>query len=90
MSDTTRFIVKRLMLGVLVVLCVTVLIFAIMQAMPGDAIEMVTDVRVSQDKLNEIKARWGLDRHPVIQYFYWLKNILSGDFGTSITTSVRY
>lgn len=86
MSDTTRFIVKRLMLGVLVVLCVTVLIFAIMQAMPGDAIEMVTDVRVSQDKLNEIKARWGLDRHPVIQYFYWLKNILSGDFGTSITT----
>ena len=86
MNDLTKFIVRRLLIGVMVVLCVTILIFAIMQAMPGDAIEMVTDVRVSAEKLTEIKARWGLDKPPVLQYFYWLRNILGGDFGTSITT----
>lgn len=87
MNDIIKYIVKRLLSGVLVVLCVTVIIFAIMQAMPGDPVEMVTDVRVAPEKLAEIKAQWGLDKPPVLQYFYWLGNILHGNLGTSISTS---
>ncbi|MEQ2457448.1 ABC transporter permease [Flavonifractor hominis] len=87
MNDIIKYIVKRLLSGVLVVLCVTVIIFAIMQAMPGDPVEMVTDVRVAPEKLAEIKAQWGLDKPPVLQYFYWLGNILQGNLGTSISTS---
>lgn len=87
MNDIIKYIVKRLLSGVLVVLCVTVIIFAIMQAMPGDPVEMVTDVRVAPEKLAEIKAQWGLDKPPVLQYFYWLGNILKGNLGTSISTS---
>ncbi|MBR3705557.1 MAG: ABC transporter permease [Firmicutes bacterium] len=80
-----RFIAKRLAIGVLVVLFVTILVFAIMQMMPGDTIDLMVDTRVSAEKVAEIKAQWGLDKHPVVQYFYWLKNILQGDFGTSIS-----
>lgn len=87
MNDIIKYIVKRLLSGVLVVLCVTVIIFAIMQAMPGDPVEMVTDVRVAPEKLAEIKAQWGLGKPPVLQYFYWLGNILQGNLGTSISTS---
>lgn len=84
MSDILFYIGKRLLLGVLVVLCVTILIFAIMQAMPGDPVDLMVDTRVSAEKVAEIKAQWGLDKPPVVQYFYWLGNILQGDFGTSI------
>lgn len=86
MSDVVRYIIKRLLTGVLVVLCVTIIIFGIMQAMPGDPIELMTDTRVSEEKIAELKAKWGTDKPPVVQYFYWLGNICKGDFGTSITT----
>ena len=82
----TRYIVRRLVIGVLVVLCVTVIIFGIMQAMPGDPVDLLAGPRVSSDKIAEMKARWGLDKPLVVQYFYWLGNILHGDFGVSITT----
>lgn len=85
MSDTLFYIGKRLLLGVLVVLSVTVLIFGIMQAMPGDPVDLMIDTRVSVERVSEIKAQWGLDKPPVVQYFYWLGNILKGDFGTSIS-----
>lgn len=85
MNDIIRYIAKRLAIGVLVVLFVTVLIFAIMQAMPGDPVDLMVDTRVSAERVAEIKAQWGLDKPPVVQYFYWLGNILQGDFGTSIS-----
>ena len=86
MSDVVKYILKRLLIGVLVVLCVTIIIFGIMQAMPGNPIELMTDTRVSAEKIAELEAKWGLDKPPVVQYFYWLGNICRGDFGTSIST----
>lgn len=72
-------------MGIAIVLFVSVLVFAIMQAMPGDPIDLMVDTRVSPERAAELKARWGLDEPPVVQYFYWLGNILQGDFGTSVS-----
>lgn len=72
-------------MGIAIVLFVSVLVFAIMQAMPGDSIDLMVDTRVSPERVAELKARWGLDEPPVVQYFYWLGNILQGDFGTSVS-----
>ena len=47
MSQTARYILKRLLIGVLVVLCVSLVIFGILQAMPGDPVELMTSPRVS-------------------------------------------
>lgn len=85
LNDIMRYIIKRLLIGILVVLFVTVLIFGIMQAMPGNPIDLMVDTRVSAEKVEEIKAEWGLDKPPVVQYFYWLGNILRGNFGMSIS-----
>lgn len=85
MNDIMRYIIKRLLIGILVVLFVTVLIFGIMQAMPGNTVDLMVDTRVSAEKVEEIKAEWGLDKPPVVQYFYWLGNILRGNFGMSIS-----
>ena len=72
-------------MGIAIVLFVSVLVFAIMQAMPGDPIDLMVDTRVSPERVAELKARWGLDEPPVVQYFYWLGNILQGDFGMSVS-----
>lgn len=85
MNDIMRYIIKRLLIGILVVLFVTVLIFGIMQAMPGNPVDLMVDTRVSAEKVETIKAEWGLDKPPVVQYFYWLGNILRGNFGMSIS-----
>jgi ABC-type dipeptide/oligopeptide/nickel transport system permease component len=77
---------RRLALGVLAVLSVTVLLFAIMQAMPGDPVRMIADPRMPAHHIEALRARWGLDRPLYVQYFVWLSNIATGDMGTSILT----
>ena len=81
-----RYIIRRLIIGVLVVLSVSVVIFGIMQMMPGNPIDLMVGPRVSADQIAEMKARWGLDKPIPVQYLYWLWNVLHGDFGVSITT----
>lgn len=84
-NGVIHYVIKRLLMGIAIVLFVSVLVFAIMQAMPGDPIDLMVDTRVSPERVAELKARWGLDEPPVVQYFYWLGNILQGDFGTSVS-----
>lgn len=85
MNDIVRFVVKRLIMGVAIVLFVSVLVFAIMQAMPGNPIDLMVDTRVSPERVAELEAQWGLDKPPIVQFFYWLRNILQGDFGMSVS-----
>lgn len=72
-------------MGIAIVLFVSVIVFAIMQAMPGDPIDLMVDTRVSEERVAELKAEWGLDKPAIVQYFYWLGNILQGDFGMSVS-----
>lgn len=85
MNDIVRFVVKRLVMGIAIVLFVSVLVFAIMQAMPGNPIDLMVDTRVSPERVAELEAQWGLDKPPIVQFFYWLGNILQGDFGMSVS-----
>ncbi len=85
MNDVIHFAVKRLIMGIAIVLFVSVIVFAIMQAMPGDPIDLMVDTRVSEERVAELKAEWGLDKPAIVQYFYWLGNILQGDFGMSVS-----
>ncbi len=77
------------MLGVLLVLVVSLVVFLIMQLMPGDPISLVTDPRVSEEKKAELRAEWGLDKPLHLQYLSWLKNVLRGNLGTSIRAKQR-
>ena len=85
MNGVLRYVAKRLIMGVGIVIFVSVLVFAIMQAMPGNPIDLMLDTRVSPERVAELKAQWGLDEPPIVQYFVWLGNILQGDFGMSVS-----
>jgi ABC-type dipeptide/oligopeptide/nickel transport system permease component len=61
-----------------------------MQAAPGSPVDiMVGQARVSQEQIDQIERKWGLDRPWYVQYFTWMGNVLRGDFGKSVVrTSV--
>ncbi|MCG8540498.1 MAG: ABC transporter permease [Clostridia bacterium] len=89
MNDLLEYTIRRLIQGIFVVIVVTAILFIIMQMMPGDPIQLISSPRVSQEKIDELKELWGLDKPILVQYFYWISNLLRGDFGRSITTGQK-
>ena len=59
--------------------------FVALRLIPGDPVDVMLGVqaRVSESVRAEIRAEWGLDNPPVIQYFQYLGRLLTGDLGTS-------
>ncbi|MDK3074987.1 ABC transporter permease [Sedimentitalea sp. JM2-8] len=81
-----QYIVKRLIYAVPVALAVSVICFSLVQIAPGDPLAVVLPADASQEIIDQTKARYGLDKPLVTQYFLWLGNALTGDFGISIAT----
>jgi len=88
-NDMLTYTIKRLFQGVFVVIAVTVIVFSIMQLMPGDPIRLICNPRIPQERIEELRHLWGLDKPIIIQYFYWFSNVVKGDFGTSIISGQK-
>jgi peptide/nickel transport system permease protein len=84
----TAYIIRRLMLGVIILLLVTLLVFLAMRLLPGDPlIIFISQSQVeiySPEQLAELRHEYGLDRTLPMQYISWIGNILRGDMGKSI------
>lgn len=77
------YTVKRLF-GVLPVLAiVSLMVFALMQASPGDPVSMLVSDEASAEDRARIAAAWGLDQPAAVQYLNFVQNAVTGDFGTS-------
>jgi len=82
-----RYIGQRLLVMVVIVIGVTAITFSIMHLGPGDPVELMAGgARVTPERIEAIRIRFGLDKPIHIQYFVWLSRIIQGDFGTSIVT----
>jgi peptide/nickel transport system permease protein len=83
-----QYIARRLAQSVVVLFFVSVATFSLMHAVPGDPLAAVIGER--QADRPEVRAalerRYGLDKPVPIQYVYYMKQLLQGDFGTSIAT----
>lgn len=82
-----EYIIRRLMIGVFVLITISILLFAIMHSMPGDPIQLIAGDRADPQKILALRIKFGLDKPIYIQYFKWLFNALRGDFGISILDS---
>ena len=82
-----RYITVRLLHGLVVIFLVSVATFVIMRLMPGDPVYLLLgegEIRISDEQIEAIKAKWGLDRPYHEQYLIWAGNLLRGDFGESL------
>ncbi|OGO21505.1 MAG: peptide ABC transporter [Chloroflexi bacterium RBG_16_50_9] len=82
------YIVRRLLIGVLILIMVTVLVFIVMRFLPGDPLMLYvsqSDVNVaSPEQLEKLRLEFGLDKSFPMQYIDWIGGVLRGDLGVSV------
>jgi peptide/nickel transport system permease protein len=81
-----RYVVRRLLLLVPILLGVSILIFFWVHALPGNPASALLGERATPALVKQYKERYGLDRPLPLQYVDYLKVTVHGDLGTSITT----
>lgn len=64
----------------------SVIIFLLLRAVPGDPARIALGVTASEEDVAELASQLGTDRPLVVQYFDWVGGMLTGDFGTSLTS----
>lgn len=79
----TGYVVRRVGQALLVLLGVSILVFAIMHLVPGDPVRVALGTRFDQATYDALVARAGLDQPLVVQYVDWLGSALTGDLGVS-------
>ena len=86
------FLVRRILMAIPVVFAVTVVVFIVMNVLPGDPTERVGgEAGVSDEASQRLRDELGLDRPILVRYADWVGELAQGDLGTSIPhkTSVR-
>lgn len=86
MKSYLKFILHRLLWSVFVLIGLSILIFSIARIMPGDAATMALGTRATEEAKEAYRERNHLNDPLPVQYAYWLKDALSGDFGNSTQT----
>src|SRR3954449_13354763 len=81
-----RFVVRRLLLLLPILLGLSILIFGWVHALPGTPEQSLLGERATPQLVKEYKSRYGLDRPLPEQYWDYLKTTVTGDLGTSIAT----
>ena len=83
------YVVKRLLQGLLTLLLASMLSFAIIQLAPGDYLDSLRqNPTISTETIEQLKIRFGLDKPAILQYWLWLKQVITRfDFGESFVYS---
>ncbi len=79
----TRYILKRILLMVPVILGISLLVFAMMEFSPGDPAQIILGIKATPESLNALRADLGLDKPFWTRYFTYIFNAVQGDFGNS-------
>lgn len=80
----TKYILKKLTLGLVLILCVSFFVFSMLYLMPGDPVTIMAGQLAKVENLESLREEYGFNRPFLIQYLDWLqKVILHQDFGLS-------
>ncbi len=84
----TTFLLRRLALLIPVLLGVSVVVFGLIRAVPGDPLMMMigVDQRTTPEQLAAMRRSYGLDQPVPMQYVKWMSHVLQGDLGRSLRT----
>lgn len=84
MGDLLGLVLKRLGLGVLTLLVVSILIFFAVELLPGDIAQAVLGQGATDETVAALREELGLNRPAVVRYLDWLSGAVVGDFGVSL------
>ncbi|MBR2531616.1 MAG: ABC transporter permease [Lachnospiraceae bacterium] len=82
----TKYIVRRLILIIPILIGISIILFTIMNLTPGDPAQMLIGDTYTEEALVQLRHELGLDQPFFVRYFNYMKNALTGDFGISYRT----
>jgi peptide/nickel transport system permease protein len=88
----TTYIIRRCIIGLIILLLVTILVFLLVRLLPGDPLMLYlgnynptgTQAQIGPEEYQALLHEYGLDRSLPVQYWDWLTDVLRGDLGKSI------
>jgi len=81
-----KYILRRLLQFIPLIIGMTLISFIIIQLAPGDYFsKLKMNPEISPQTIEQMRRSFGLDKPVIVQYFYWLKNILTFNLGTSFS-----
>lgn len=81
-----RLLASRILFSALTLLLVSILIFLIFEALPGDVATRILGREATARALEVLRSQLHLDQPALVRYFQWLGDFVNGDLGTSIAT----
>ena len=87
MSPIFRLLIRRLGISLIVLIGVSMLIFAIARIIPGDPARIALGPNATVQQIAKLRAEMHLDEPLLVQYGYFLADVIQGDLGTSLYTN---
>jgi len=83
------YILGRLISAVPTILLLTFIVFISIHLVPGDVVDIMlgTQNYLTEEQVQDLYTKLGLDKPLIVQYFTWLKDLVTFDLGTSLRTS---
>jgi peptide/nickel transport system permease protein len=85
-SPFARLVARRILLGLLTLLLVSLVVFLATQALPGNAARAVLGRQATAQELATLSRQLHLDQPLVTQYGRWISGVVSGSFGNSLVS----
>lgn len=81
-----RYILRRLLISIPILIAISFFIFSLLQVTPGDPVDsyLPPDAPVSPELRERVREQMGLDRPFAVRYGYWLKETLQGNLGVRL------
>ncbi len=79
-----RYVLKRVLLALPVLVGVSVVVFVAIRLIPGDPAQLMAGQAATQEVVQQIRQSLGLDQPLPVQYLYFLRNVVRGDLGRSL------
>jgi peptide/nickel transport system permease protein len=89
LAQVLRFLARRLVLAIPVLLGVATIVFALVHLIPGDPVQAMLGDAASPESVAELRGRLGLDRPLPLQYAAFISGAAHGDLGVSLRTNER-
>ena len=82
------YLLKKIFILLGTLLLVSAVIFAVLMVIPSDPAQIVLGIHATPETLQALRHKMGLDQPVIVQYLTYLKNMITGDLGRSITYDV--
>jgi peptide/nickel transport system permease protein len=84
----TAYLLKRLFIGALTLVVASIVVFAVLEILPGDPARLMLGMNASEETVQVLREQMGLNQPLLLRYLDWAGGLLTLDFGKSYTYSV--